>query len=975
MRVLGRDFELEERFCNAMNAWFHTSARSLWPTLALGSLIACSSEPDASPEAAQDVDAAGSDALSRGTDGGVRSREDAGEGSDDLEQPPAAASADGDVQPAPITASHSDSGLPDAGSLPDLTGMLSGSAASPAVDAISDVNRETGVPPNEEDRDAAGRPIARTRVRLRLEPTATVGDVNAALDDLDGEIVMSVARFPLLLVKIPDPGSVEALEALVARAAGHPGMRSVVADTLSKLEVLPTNFQATPPTEPDLTKIDHLLAARFAAAWNARGAIIGTDVPQVVIVDAFGNGAPDTGVAASFTTSDFGTANADTHGYHVAGTALGHFGGTQLCDLFPATVNGERDCVVGAMPTTSNLPRTRVIDIRKGLTLTGRQMALRQLLDASVGHVVVNESLGFPCVEGASPHCETVEFSREVASDWVAMVRGLRPESIGDGFESRVLHVASAGNVSYGFDVREAATKSFHNAAALLPGLEDILAGPIPNLTNTLVVENTIATERAPFAVSCLNAASFVGGHLSAVGTNVWSFVSPSLAAAKAAEADKREFEPNVGADDNTGTSMSAPQVAGLATFIWSLAPALTAPEVSKLLVSTAQVTAGSQSSSSCDEREPAPPIDAYEAVLSLDTTLEPTPETAPIRHAILDVNDDGAFDEGDLVLYQSKLVSLPSGKALTAEMPDYSRFDLNGDGYTGLPPVTGLEPAPSSFDLDRATSTPFGRPVFSVVSREIEGVSITFDEHDVGDIEILCYYGYSELYEGSASVRSDLLGKLCGPSVEPQGAVLAPGESVAFEMFAFGETVEATWESEGGSVTSDGLFTASEVEGVFLVHGTSVSDSTVTVVAEVTVESGLAGEDLLIAGTYFGLLDEVLYQEGFSGIYRTYDATYTFTSEGPGVTGTWTLVEVVGPSEGYTQTGPILNGLRNGDVVTFDHNDLDPASYLTFATVATFTGSGQADSVSIETFESKTVGGASIGVQSQGTLFRIDGP
>jgi hypothetical protein len=113
----------------------------------------------------------------------------------------------------------------------------------------------------------------------------------------------------------------------------------------------------------------------------------------------------------------------------------------------------------------------------------------------------------------------------------------------------------------------------------------------------------------------------------------------------------------------------------------------------------------------------------------------------------------DGIFDQFDLELFLYKLVVLESGP------PDYSRYDLNGDGFTG-------GPTEDRFDLDMSGSIP-SEPYLSTFKKPIEGPMVEFDENKLTDMEILCYYAYSELYptdQDATDYRKNYLANLCRP-------------------------------------------------------------------------------------------------------------------------------------------------------------------------------------------------------------------
>src|SRR5262249_3283257 len=145
----------------------------------------------------------------------------------------------------------------------------------------------------------------------------------------------------------------------------------------------------------------------------------------------------------------------------------------------------------------------------------------------------------------------------------------------------------------------------------------------------------------------------------------------------------------------------------------------------------------------------------------SIDAAGPPDPSNSPVRAAILDVDVDGDFDQDDLAEFVGKLIDPATDVARESEDPDFSRWDLNGDGFTGkrggliigTPPKIG-------FDLDRRGSQQFGAPVLGpgLVTQVIEDVAVPFDETEVSDVAILCFYAYSDLYQGDPVERRELL-------------------------------------------------------------------------------------------------------------------------------------------------------------------------------------------------------------------------
>jgi hypothetical protein len=179
------------------------------------------------------------------------------------------------------------------------------------------------------------------------------------------------------------------------------------------------------------------------------------------------------------------------------------------------------------------------------------------------------------------------------------------------------------------------------------------------------------------------------------------------------------------------GTSFAAPQVAGLASLLWLLddgalfndgaqvgePAAITAYHILNTADSTGAVSF----------------IDAYAAVLALDRPGRP----ARVRRALVDANADGVFDHLDLRLFADAYRLDDPNAPTIPSTRDYSRFDLNGDDYTG-----GILIAP--FDLDVRGLDANGLPSIEAVDATIEGYPISFNEAALSDLQILCYYAYA---------------------------------------------------------------------------------------------------------------------------------------------------------------------------------------------------------------------------------------
>jgi hypothetical protein len=632
-------------------------------------------------------------------------------------------------QPTALAVHPAFDGAPDwgaAGAPPDPVGdgvLLPGEPDALAVDAIFDFDTGSGVPDEEVGIDADGFPVARTQFEIALFEDATVGQLNALLEGIGGRIVSMIEGVPFVIVQVPDPGSVAALDALVTQVELDSAVKFVNKGYFGEPDELPSNITTD---AADLALIDHHVAVRAPAAWNARAALTGPTAakPRLVVADYFGDGASDADTDVTLVDGVFGVGKPDDHGYHVVGIIAATFGGVstprgQVTGMFPANLD------LGVVDT--------VIDAGKTLTRAQRQNAvIDRVKNAGFNeNVVVNTSLN-DCGSGM---CGDQSKARRVAATWAKKVQDA-------GLESEFLHVTSAGNINTP-GITDAQTNSAWAAAKLLSGLTvPGRGGPVavPNLTNTLVVENMM--NRAGTATPlCLRENSKAGGDMSGIGTAVHSFTGSAA-----------------GAGDLSGTSMSTPQVAGLAAYVWALAPSLTPQQVMNVLSATAFPPLAAVISPGCSFTAAKPLVDAYSAVLSLDAAALPTAANAPIRNAILDQDGDGRFTAIDLGTFLDRYRNPVTGALVAPTAPDYSRYDLNGDGFTGGPTTAG-------FDLDRVGSAQYGAPQISAaVTQEIEGVSVTFDERAVTDLDVLCYYAYSDLFDPNAAVqRESLLSEFCG--------------------------------------------------------------------------------------------------------------------------------------------------------------------------------------------------------------------
>ena len=611
--------------------------------------------------------------------------------------------------------------------------LLPGSAHDLALTALYNHITKLGVPVADIATDSTGVKYALTRIDVEFDPMATVGQVNAALLSVSGGIVSMIANNQFVVVEIPNPGTLAALDGVIATLKTSPGIINVRKAGFLEIKALPPALSLT-----GSAPIKHHLAIRAHAAWNVLdsfSAKLAINPPLVLMSDAFGAGDPGFGFNVNYTSTDFATGNPDPHGYHVLGIMGADWNDIGTNPVVPPA--GLAGMIPGGFPL-------RVIEI---LQASGHYMpamaTLQALLDMAqqqaalnpLNKILINYSLGYPCDADAV----------NVIEDANTFIQSMTNANLTD----KVLFMAAAGNIDPCW-TQTAEYASPATAAALRSDIVDSKGIHVPSLDNIFVVENVIADGSSSISGPilgpvCTNdnsvtAANHIGhaSRISGIGTNVFSLNIPGIPPIQL-----------------SGTSISAPQVTGLAIWLLSLDPTLSIAELKSIIKETANSNQSPNFGWACNSVAMAPVVDAYAATLALDKK----DILGPIRRALFDVAradyqtvslpsipPDGRFDTADLRLWTKELLER-NGKEF-----DYSRYDLNGDGKTGAPMRGVWAGDQRSFDLDADGIL----DVF--VAYTIEGVTVIFNENDLTDAEILCYYAYSPLYTGDPFERTVLM-------------------------------------------------------------------------------------------------------------------------------------------------------------------------------------------------------------------------
>lgn len=597
---------------------------------------------------------------------------------------------------------------------PDVReGLLPGPSGEPALDHTLDLYVPREVEPDEVSEDPAveDREVLRTEIEVLFVEGVTVGQVNALLTDVDGVIVGMTQGVTSYVIRVPDPGDLSSLRALIDDLARREEVVLVLEAVLVRIEPI---VDASPSVVPQvlppglgldrLDRVDHHLAVRAHAAWNARQALPSLQArPWFLIADLFGDGQPNTDLDAGLVSDDFADVlDSSRHGYHVLGIAGAYFG--------ESGDSAARNAITGMFPSSLRVRAADLFDNTVGITWADLPVLMiarmRAMLEEDPNaRIVINTSLNSRSLSASE--------REQRAYLWALRVRAA-------GLETRAVHLTSAGNVSAGATWPAEENSIFTKAALSDTSIRIIgVTFSQPRLTNTLVVENRVNTASGAQRPQpgCLSTGTQLGGTISAMGTRVWSFTGP-----------------DAGTASFSGTSMATPQTAGLAAYVWSLAPTLDAQAVIDVLLDTARaMNVDATPGFGCHADTGTPVIDAFDAILAAGGE--------DVRRAILDVTGSGAFTEDDLARLLQEFGARDGAL-------DYSRYDLNGSGHTG-------GSSTERFDLDMSGG-------YGVVSRTAEGVTLTFDETSVTDMDVLCYYAFSDLYAGDDSLRFQLLSSPC---------------------------------------------------------------------------------------------------------------------------------------------------------------------------------------------------------------------
>jgi hypothetical protein len=729
--------------------------------------------------------------------------------------------------------------------------LLQGDPSALAKDSVVDM------PPVGVSSDHVQDGIILTRLDLFLDPTVTVGQLNAALIQSQGSIVTMLHSIPTVTIAIPQPADLDALTAIASTLNGMPGV------ALASLAHAPAAKKLPPSPAGDqinLNQLAQLLPAHFPAAWNA--SLLATNgfnnespcaarKVNVLIADDFkstlvGAGEVQLGTEThSFPILGQPATNTALHGYEVAATLAAQFDAAN-----PTGANPFTDCL-----DLNGVQLVGLSEFQSIARITSSFPAGRFLLNYSEGYLDDLKCLATSCTAGLvlqelTPAVQrafhTVTWKALTTSRWDDFLAGVAAGNEKD-LPGTIIYPGLGVSVADSF--MSIATLDQPLLAGFLSdsSLWDPKQQPSPGGFPTLLPRDLTPFNRYAQAIGADHAGP--EGNVLMVGAGTAGFTSQDVAEAAFSDSNPDVFA--VGSaivmptETIEGTSFSAPQVTGLASYLWLLSSGAKAhiPNFNDLndlpsSVTRQAILANTRAGTGVNL------IDAYAAILSLDLGQNPALDTAPIRLALLDLNNDGRFDEVDVVAFLAQFLD-GTGAPIEPATPDYSRFDLNGDGFTGGSRT-------ERFDLDRVGSTQYGSTRYDVsVSQQIEGILVSFDETKLTDLQILCYYAYSALYQGDTTARKNLLQGHCGPTAGFPGseristgisALDTSGNPVVPNQFATSDSTDQPIEPPSVGVHANGTYT--QTPGTFNsvhfdVSGSSTASSIDTFIAPVGTFNG----------------------------------------------------------------------------------------------------------------------------------------
>ncbi len=572
------------------------------------------------------------------------------------------------------------------------------------------------------------------QVVVIISPNSTIGSFNQFLNDNNARIVDSLPPSNLVILKVPPQLNAEASDEYARSLNNSSDILYAYPSKSMEPMLLPAGVVS------GMTQNSHWEAIRMPAAWNAKSLALGEH-------EGNENNTPNEDKKITVIVPDgyWADDNTNNSAQEYAKNVIGNFQDTNHGHTVSSLISSDFDdnITIGASPNPIELVNLISIPI-KGSDRNTQIRRLAKYINTEVpGKFVLNTSLGFPKRKSRDDRCTSKCLGDPLSifeiSDRIHNANTWREVSA--HFTDRMLHITSAGNgysseapveqaqipdLSSTFNMNKRVldfSKVFQNYGfAIPPDIDSIsrkwLIADGTDYQSTLIVgasknDGTItdfsntSTPRFPNAKSDVRAPGFQ------ITSSSCSVCQPAFAVV------------------DSGTSLSAPIVSGLGAYLWSLRPSMSAHEVSQIIVE------------SQDAYTPGL-IDAYSAVLLLDRDrLNDSSEVkSSVRFALLNVataNESSANQQGSVEVKPDGAFGLEDLERYVWELNrrsgalDNSRFDLNGDGYTGSD-----NEAPFDLNADG---------FYKDVSFSMYDQAFTYDENTMSDLQILCYYAFNDTF------------------------------------------------------------------------------------------------------------------------------------------------------------------------------------------------------------------------------------
>lgn len=764
---------------------------------------------------------------------------------------------------------------------------LPGNESDPAAGAIP--TREFVPRPedySDDHPDLPGLPLSHTTLIALVDPSATVGQVNDVLDrvgaEIDGGVTGGDGIGGILFLRMATTDHA-GMQTVLTQLAAEPVFRAIAPDVLLSGTVEPPWSSGRPadwtwePTPSGGNWGMELI--RAPQMWNLNPAVakMGGLGTFTGILDVGFSPHPDLSYHIDLTP-----AAVSEHGTHVAGTIAARWDTTGVDGLNPTALLVVAGSGIG----------TPASPLAAGVSYGGQLISKFHDMALSVALLrVVNMSLGF----------HWGSYSIDIGNNDIGQALVDAAGAIFDNLIALLelqrevpLIVAAAGNDShFGFGIQSARYSSPMTNAAIAWGNPHVL-----------VIESDSLTPAGTIVRSDF---SNKDGHVSAPGSRVLSTsITP-----------RYEFF--------SGTSMAAPHVTGVISYLFTLDPSLTHVEVRDVLTTNALQVLGGASDQ----------IDAFASVMDIDRvqgndrilrlltdiddgTADGNQRSAPeggFTNEDADADGgigDGSVDMSDFRRWRDWLLQVESAPVTSLDGADnHPKKDVNGNGQVEAPARENVYPR-GDFNgdgrIDRDSTAYVPGAVANTVT-DLQVLQLVFDDPDYVAADL------PDLIE-SADITIDAARLLALPDVdrvliniETAGPeyerVHTETDSVHIVTVPASEGVEV--EIRVRVVRADGsrVATAHKTEILFPgqdLYWTPDPDDSSIIIQLTVPEEVVGGEPfpLTVRAGLENLLGAVTYRDGitvsFSGTYTAVGGTVTPSSGQTNADGSFEATGLVPP-------------------------------------------------------------------------------